>query len=323
MMSPMKSAVPLSLSFCPARLDLIQSSSGLILALFMWLHMLFVSSILLGKEAFWTVARFFEGYFIFGRSYPLMVSVIVALILALVVLHAVLALRKFPADWHQYRTFWRHAHRFPHSDTRLWLLQVITGFALFFLAPAHLYQMMAHPEMIGPYASADRVWSGHFWPLYLLLLFAVELHGGVGLYRLALKWGWFEGQDPARSRARLKRGKWIMTGLFVGVGLLALGAYIWIGIQHADRVGERYTPEWATSGATSESPALAAVPALPVVTPPPAIPTLATSANPTPSNPAVGSEPRMAALSDPAHTSDAFNSDASASNPAIPAEARP
>ena len=251
----MKSAVPLSLSFCPARLDAIQSASGLILALFMWLHMLFVSSILLGKDAFWTVARFFEGYFILGRPLPLLVSLIVAAILALVVLHAVLALRKFPADWHQYRTFWRHAHRFPHSDTRLWLLQVITGFALFFLAPAHLYQMMAHPEMIGPYASADRVWSGHFWPLYLLLLFAVELHGGVGLYRLALKWGWFMGKDPARSRRRMQRGKWILTGLFISVGLLALGAYIWIGIQHAGRVGERYTPEWAAPGAADDIPA--------------------------------------------------------------------
>jgi fumarate reductase subunit C len=277
LLRPMKSAVPLSLSFCPARLDAIQSASGLILALFMWLHMLFVSSILLGKEAFWTVARFFEGYFILGRPFPLLVSLIVAAILALVVLHAVLALRKFPADWHQYRTFWRHAHRFPHSDTRLWLLQVITGFALFFLAPAHLYQMMAHPEMIGPYASADRVWSGHFWPLYLLLLVAVELHGGIGLYRLALKWGWFMGKDPARSRQRMKRGKWILTGLFIGVGLLALGAYIWIGIQHADRVGERYTPEWAKTETADETPLQP--------------------------GPLLGSDARFAALADPGHPS--------------------
>lgn len=46
----------------PARLDLLQSASGLFLGLFMWLHMLFVSSILLGNDAMWAVARFFEGY---------------------------------------------------------------------------------------------------------------------------------------------------------------------------------------------------------------------------------------------------------------------
>src|ERR1700757_3257613 len=62
----------------PARLDLLQSASGLALALFMWGHMFFVSSILLGKDAMWTVTKFFEGYFFFGRSYPGIVSTVVA-----------------------------------------------------------------------------------------------------------------------------------------------------------------------------------------------------------------------------------------------------
>lgn len=235
-------------SVWPARLDLLQSASGLVLALFMWLHMAFVSSILLGNDAFWVVARFFEGYFILGRAYPGLVSMFVAGVLALIVLHAALALRKFPADWRQYQAFWRHSRTFHHGDTRLWLAQVATGFALFFLAPVHLYQMLAHPDLIGPFASADRVWSGRLWPLYLLLLFAVEVHGGVGLYRLAVKWGWFEGRDSARTRRRLKRAKWAMTAFLIALGLLTLAAYIRIGIDHAPRVGERYTPAWAEEG---------------------------------------------------------------------------
>jgi fumarate reductase subunit C len=214
----------------------------------MWLHMAFVSSILLGNDAFWVVARFFEGYFILGRAYPGLVSLFVAGVLALIVLHAALALRKFPADWRQYQAFWRHSRTFHHGDTRLWLAQVATGFALFFLAPVHLYQMLAHPDLIGPFASADRVWSGRLWPLYLLLLFAVEVHGGVGLYRLAVKWGWFEGHDSARTRRRLKRAKWAMTAFLIALGLLTLAAYIRIGIDHAPNVGERYTPAWAEEG---------------------------------------------------------------------------
>ena len=47
----------------PARLDLLQSGSGLLLGLFMWVHMFFVASILLGKDAMWRVARMFEGYY--------------------------------------------------------------------------------------------------------------------------------------------------------------------------------------------------------------------------------------------------------------------
>jgi fumarate reductase subunit C len=82
------------------------------------------------------------------------------------------------------------------------------------------------------------------WPLYLLLLFAVELHGGVGLYRLAVKWGWFESTDPQRTRARLKRAKWVLTGIFVALGLVSLAVYVKIGLDHAPLAGELYTPAW-------------------------------------------------------------------------------
>ena len=50
-------AVRTQASRWPARLDLVQSLSGLALALFMWGHMFFVSSILLGKDVMWTVSR--------------------------------------------------------------------------------------------------------------------------------------------------------------------------------------------------------------------------------------------------------------------------
>src|SRR6185436_6960344 len=88
----------------PARLDWLQSASGLALGLFMWGHMFFVSSILLGKDAMWTITRFFEGYFFFGRAYPAIVSVVVATILVLFVGHALLAVRKFPINYAQWRS---------------------------------------------------------------------------------------------------------------------------------------------------------------------------------------------------------------------------
>ena len=226
----------------PARLDLTQSATGLVLVLFMWGHMFFVSSILFGKEAMWTVTKFFEGYFLFGTSYPWIVSIVVALVIALIVTHAVLAVRKFPAGYRQLRTFGGHMRMLRHEDTTLWFWQVITGFALFFLASVHLYIMLTRPERIGPYESADRVWTEQFWPLYILLLFAVELHGGIGLYRLAVKWGWFAGGDANSTRRRLKRLKWAITVFFLALGLATLAAYIKIGIEHQGRYGEPYTP---------------------------------------------------------------------------------
>jgi fumarate reductase subunit C len=228
----------------PARLDFFQSASGLLLGLFMWGHMFFVSSILLGKDVFWAVARFFEGYFFLGHPYPWIVSLVVAGVASLIVGHAALALRKFPASYRQFATLRRHMGDMKHEDTTLWFWQVITGFALFFLASIHLYVMLTRPERIGPFESADRVWSEHYWPLYILLLLAVELHGSIGLYRLAVKWGWLALPDPEATRRRLKKLKWAITAFFLVLGFVTLAAYVKLGIEHAPRYGEPYVPAW-------------------------------------------------------------------------------
>jgi fumarate reductase subunit C len=238
----------------PARMDLAQSLTGLALGLFMWGHMFFVSSILISKDAMWIVTKMFEGYFFFGRAFPIIVSGVVAVVFALFVTHAFLAMRKFPANYRQYRMFIGHRKLLAHEDTTLWWVQVVTGFALFFLASVHLYQMLMHPGDIGPYASADRVWSGRWWPIYLVMLFCVELHGGVGLYRLAVKWGWLEGKDANASRKRLKLAKWALTVFFLVLGLATLAAYMKIGHEHRDAVGERYAPAWLRSPPEAEPP---------------------------------------------------------------------
>src|SRR5690606_4990244 len=85
----------------PARLDVIQGVTGLLLVLFMWAHMGFVSSILLGKDAMYFVARMFEGEPIFGKPYPFLVSIVAAVVFILFAVHALLALRKFPSSFSQ------------------------------------------------------------------------------------------------------------------------------------------------------------------------------------------------------------------------------
>lgn len=230
----------------PARMDVAQSVTGLILGLFMWAHMFMVSSILLGKDAMYFVAKMFEGEPFFGKPIPALVSGFACFILALIAIHAICALRKFPGSYHQYQTLHKHIGDLKHSDTTLWYVQVITGFLLFFLASVHLYQLIMHPADIGPYASSDRVWGG-MWPLYLILLFVVELHAGIGLYRVAIKWGLFMGKNPKQNRKRLSVMKWTLTVFFLTLGLLTLGAYMKIGMEHADRAGERYVPTYLST----------------------------------------------------------------------------
>jgi succinate dehydrogenase subunit C len=241
MMTPLPEAT--AKSRVPARLDLAQSLTGLALGLFMWAHLLLVSSILLGEEAMARITMMMEASFLNPSGdggYPILVTFVAMFIFLIFVAHAGLAMRKFPASWKQHRILRSHIKMMKHGDTTMWYTQVITGFVMFFLGSVHLYVIMTQPDKIGPYASADRFVTGWMWPLYFVLLFAVELHGGIGMYRLAIKWGWFTGKDPRKSRRRLKIVKWSLTGFFLALGLASFAAYVKIGIEHSDRAGERH-----------------------------------------------------------------------------------
>lgn len=226
----------------PARMDLLQGLTGLFLVLFIWGHMFFESSILLGKDAMYWVTKMFEGEPIFGKAYPLLVSGVAAAIFLLILVHAILALRKFPGNYRQYHNFHQHMGHLRHSDTTLWYVQVVTGFAMFFLASAHLFVVFVQPDNIGPYASSDRVWTGRFWILYALLLVAVHLHAGIGIYRLALKWGPLTAANSQVVRRRLRVAMWSIIVFFLCLGSASLVTYMSIGRDHADRAGERYIP---------------------------------------------------------------------------------
>ncbi len=226
----------------PARLDFAQSATGLVLGLFMWAHMMLVGSIILGKGSFYFVAKTMELSFLSkdGHGFPLAVFCAVLTIFTLFIIHALLGVRKFPISWKQHRIFRDQMQMMNHPDTNLWYIQVVTGFLMFFLGSVHLYIMLTHPAGIGPYMSADRVVTGTMWPLYLVLLICVELHGITGLYRLCMKWGWFGGKDPVKSRKRLKKLKNNLSIFFLALGAVALAVFIIIGIGHRSKAGEKY-----------------------------------------------------------------------------------
>ena len=236
------------LNLWPARMDVLQSLTGLLLVMFIWGHMFFESSILLGKDAMLWVTRMFEGAHVLDRPYPILVSGAVAAVFLLIAVHAILALRKFPSSYSQYHNLHRHIGAMRHADTTLWYVQVITGFAMFFLASTHLFVVFVQPDNIGPYASSDRIWSGRFWILYVLLLISVHLHAGVGMYRLAMKWWPFKAQTAPLARQRLKLAMWCVIGFFLVLGSASLLTYMKIGYDHADRASERYKPVSSSTG---------------------------------------------------------------------------
>ena len=214
----------------PARLDLAQSLSGLLLAGFICVHLLLDSAILISPDAADWVARFFEGEQLLGRAHPWLVSVAAIGLFALILLHAALALRKFPHDYRQYRSFKQHSARFRHADTRLWGWQVATGFALFFLAAPHLFTVITQPEQIGALPSSLRVVEERAWILYALFLPVLLIHTAAGVYRLGMKWLPPAPATAAGFRRRLRLGVGVVTAIYLLLGVAALITYVRHGL---------------------------------------------------------------------------------------------
>jgi fumarate reductase subunit C len=224
----------------PAKLDFIQSFTGLILAVFIMGHILFEASILVSNEMMYRVTIMFEGYFFFGETYPGIISFLATAIFIILIVHALVAIRKFPQGYKEYKIIKAHTTRMKHEDSSLWLIQVITGFMMFFIASVHLYIMIAQPSNIGPYASSSRVVDEFMGPLYFMLLISVISHAFIGLYRLALKWGFMEGKNTKISRARFKLLMKTMIAVYIIIGISSLAKYTYIGINHDFSDGVKY-----------------------------------------------------------------------------------
>lgn len=215
--------------------ELISGGSGLVLALFMWGHMILVGSILTGERGFNWLAGMLEDYYIAQPT--------VVVILALFLLHAALASRKIPAQLAERRRMIElgkglaHAGRGrpanaseisplqSHSESLLWIWQVRTGMVIIVLGSFHLVLLgidVLTPlfgERLGIEAvtSVTRVRAG-LWLPYAILLICVEFHASVGLYRLAVKWS----SGPFLSRQVLHNIERVLLWIFLGLGIVIL-----------------------------------------------------------------------------------------------------
>jgi fumarate reductase subunit C len=209
--------------------EIASGASGLALALFMWGHLLLVGSILLGARGFDSLAGWLEDAWIAQPT--------VVVVLALFLLHAAMASRKIPAQLRERRRMIALAHGLkqsrgrpgsvfqPHLESMLWIWQVRTGMVILVLGSFHvlllgidvLTPLFGEGTGIEAATSTARV-RGGLWPIYAVLLLAVEFHASVGLYRLFVKWGagtWLE-------RRTLHRLEQIIFWLVLGLGTLSL-----------------------------------------------------------------------------------------------------
>ncbi|MGP1485484.1 MAG: fumarate reductase cytochrome b subunit [Campylobacter sp.] len=214
----------------PAVWDKWQSLTGLILACFILCHMVFTSTILLGKDAFNAVVGFAEAKFLFGEATWWITNVIAAFIFVVFIAHAFLAMRKFPANYRQYLMFRGHKNRIKHADTTLWWFQFLTGFALFFAASAHLVDIVFGGHITAE-NSAKNFHTLEFF--YLALLVFMVIHAGIGIYRLYVKWISIDGANKHEMLIKRNRARILVFGIFGILATIALIAdFVWIGLSH-------------------------------------------------------------------------------------------
>ena len=209
--------------------ELISGTSGAVLAVFMWGHMLFVGSILLGKRGFDWMALQLEHYYIAQPT--------VLVIFTLFIVHAVFASRKIPAklrERQQVIALSNDLHRSwqPHIDSLLWIWQVRTGMVILVLGSFHIILLGIDvlTPLYGDHAGIEsqttlaRVAAG-LWLPYAVLLLCVEFHASVGLYRLAIKWG--AGQTLSRrTLSYIERFLFWLILVFGSVTLMVLAGVL-------------------------------------------------------------------------------------------------
>ncbi|SQD78171.1 putative fumarate reductase cytochrome b subunit frdC [Moritella yayanosii] len=207
------------------RLDVMQSGTGVLLTLFLWTHVILVSSILLGGKAMSWVAGVMELKFMTddGHGYPWVVTLIAIVIGVLALMHMLAVMHKMPLNLKQQLALRNQLNVINHADTRLWVWQAITGVIIMVALPVHLWLIGSAPETIGPVGSAIRIWRDHAWLLYFPLLFAAEMHAAIGIYRVALKWG---AVRDLNTRVRIKKIKNIISVVFVAIGTASILAFL-------------------------------------------------------------------------------------------------
>ena len=198
-----------------AYLDWLQMLTGAGLVLFMWCHMLLVSSVVISPRIMDAIAEFFEVTYMAQVGGPV--------IFVTMIVHFILAARKIPFRAEGQKTIWAHAKMMHHADTWLWVVQAVTAMIVLIMGSIHLFVVLSDLP-ITAVKSAARVQEGWGW-FYLILLPSIELHVSVGFYRIGVKWGFIKTAD----RPKAKKAENIMFAVFMAIGLVTLLRFAFLG----------------------------------------------------------------------------------------------
>jgi fumarate reductase subunit C len=192
-----------------AYLDFLQMMTGVVLILFMWSHMILVASINLGAGRMNSLAKFLEDTYMAQTGGPM--------IAAIFLIHFVLAARKLPFRSTEQKAIWEHSQRLHHLDTWLWVVQAGTAMIILIMGSIHIWSVLTNLPITAA-KSAARIQGGYWLVFYMILLPMIELHVGIGFYRIGVKWGII----TRSNRPFYKRFENMLTLIFLLIGAVTL-----------------------------------------------------------------------------------------------------
>ena len=200
-----------------AYFDWLQMLTGAGLIMFMWSHMILVASVNLGVDVMNIIARFFEDFYMAQVGGPLIGLTFLV--------HFALAARKVPFRTEQQSIMWKHSKMLHHKDTWLWVVQAVTAMIILIMGSIHMWTVLTDLPITAQ-KSAARIQGGFWLVFYLILLPMVELHVGIGFYRIAVKWGFVK----RKTRTGFEGFENILTLIFIVIGLITLVRFMLIKV---------------------------------------------------------------------------------------------
>jgi len=216
----------MSISYAPAgksgkwdgAMDWLQMLSGVSLILFVWVHAILESSIIIGPEVLNTIGHSLEAAGMVQVGGPIIFLIFFG--------HFLLAARKIPFRFDGQRTVWQHARMMHHADTWQWIIQAVSAMIILVMASIHMWVTLTDLP-ITAIKSAERI-QGGFWAVFFVVLIPlIHLHVGIGFYRIAVKWGFVKDTE----RAKFKKVITIIIGAFIALGLVTVLRYLMLDVN--------------------------------------------------------------------------------------------
>ena len=174
-----------------------------------------VASVNLGVGVMNTIAHFFEATYMAQVGGPMIGLTFLV--------HFALAARKIPYRTKEQSALWKHSKLLRHKDTWLWVVQAVTAMIILILGAIHMWTVLTDLPITAE-KSAARIQVGFWLVFYLILLPMVELHVGIGFYRIGVKWGVIK----RRTRKGFKGFENILTAVFILIGLVTIYNFYFI-----------------------------------------------------------------------------------------------